>query len=150
VPIEILDQPVGGIAELADMQDVGVGIVLGTPGDGRTAEHDRTSVAVRAPNHVVDARTLHVHARDEDRVGPAEIVLARGARVLVDEAHVPRVRQIGGHGEQTLRRHERSHTPAEKRVRVLKGPEGARVDGIHAENPAPRGRCVRRAHGSRG
>ena len=38
---------------------------------------------------VVDLRLLDVHAADEDRVGPGEILVGGAAQVLVDEAHLP-------------------------------------------------------------
>src|SRR5207249_4181907 len=82
-------------------------------------------------------------------VGPAEVVIGCRARVLVDESDVPRLGQIRGHREQPLGRHERAHAPAEERVRVLESAERASVDRIHAEDPAPRGRGVGRAHGTR-
>src|SRR6267142_2537721 len=87
--IEVLDQPVGRVPQLAEVQHVRVEVVLGAARHGGTAEHHGPAVGVGARDHVVDARPLHVHARDEDGIGPAEVVVGGRARVLVDEADLP-------------------------------------------------------------
>jgi len=136
MPIEVFDDAVGGVAELADVQQVGVRIVLGAAGDRGTADDDRTVVRVRTRDDVVDLRLLDVHARHEYRVGPAKVVGGRRLRVLVDEAHVPALRQVGGHHQQALGGHERADAPAEQWVRVVERAKRARVARIDAQNPA--------------
>jgi len=121
--VEVLDDAVGGIAELADVQEVGLRIVLGTARDRGPAEDDHAPVTVRARDDVVDEGALHVHPRHQHRVRPLKIRVAGGAGVLVDEADVPRFREVAGHDEQALRRHERADTAAKKRICILKGAE---------------------------
>ncbi len=70
VPVEVLDHAVGGVAQLADVEDVGVRVVLGAARDGRTADDHGPAVRVRAAHDVVDVRTLDVHARRRARRRP--------------------------------------------------------------------------------
>src|SRR5262249_30756170 len=79
VTIEVLDQLIGGVAELADVELIGIRIVLGAAGHRRTAEYDRPAVGVRARDNGVETRPLHVQAGDEDRIGPSEVVVRRRA-----------------------------------------------------------------------
>jgi hypothetical protein len=101
---------------------------------------------VGAPDDLVDLRALHVHARDEDDVGPGEVLARRGARVLVDEADLPGFGEIRGDRQEALRRHEGADPPTEERVSVLEGAERARIRRIDAENAAMIGRAIGRPH----
>ena len=81
---------------------------------------------------VADLRLLHMHAADEHRVGPGEIRVGRLAEVLVDEAHLPALRQVGGDHQQALRRHEGLHV--HQRVGAREGAERGGVGGEDAQD----------------
>ncbi len=61
---------------------------------------------MRAAADIVHLLTLDMHAADEHRFRPFEILRRRGADVFVDEADRPVRRQISRDQQQTLRRHE--------------------------------------------
>ena len=82
-------QFLGRVAQFADMEKVGVGVELGTGGNRGTAERDRLAVAMGAGADVADLPALHVHAADEDGVGPGKIRFAGGSDVFVDEPDPP-------------------------------------------------------------
>ena len=144
--VEVLEEPVGGVSHLSQVEDVRGGVVLRASRD-RGPPHDYGPVArVRAPDDVVDVRPLDVHPRRQHDVGPPEIRLGRALRILVDEPHVPRCGQVRGDDQQALGRHERPHAAAKKRIRVLERAERLRVLRKHAQDPAATGWSVRRAH----
>jgi hypothetical protein len=82
-----------------------------------------------------DAAPLHVHAAHEDCVAPREVGVCRRTDVLVDNAHLPSARQVGGDEEEALRRHERADAGQEV-VRVLERPERRCVGREDAEDPS--------------
>src|SRR6185503_16822525 len=61
LPVEIFDQPVGRVAELADVNDVGSRVVLGTAGHRRPAQDHGTALRVCTRDDVLDVRELDVH-----------------------------------------------------------------------------------------
>jgi len=64
------------------------------------------------------ALALRMHAGSQHDIGPSEVSIARAADVLVDEAHLPRGRQVRGNGQNALRRHQRHRVREEaKRIR---------------------------------
>ena len=136
VGVEVGDDSVGRVAQLTEVHDVGVGIVFGAARDRRPAEHDRFAVRVRPLDDPMDPGALHVHARDEQRVGPGQLIGARGPGVLVDEAHLPRLGQVGRDDQEPLRRHERAHAAPEQRIRALERAERAGVPRIDEEDTA--------------
>src|ERR1051325_3330055 len=73
---------------------------------------------------------------------------SRRAPVLVDEPHLPRLRQIGGDDQQALRRHEGAYAAAEEPIGMVERAERARVPGINAQDSSRVGRYVGRAHAS--
>ena len=60
--IQKCDELVGRVTELADMDEVCVGVQLGGTGGGGSAERHRASAFVRPLYDVIDGGTLHVHA----------------------------------------------------------------------------------------
>ena len=89
VGVEVLEEPVGAVAQLAQMQHVGLGIVLGAAGRRGPPHRHGPALRMRPRDHVVDVAALDVHARHEDRVGPPEVACGGSARALVHEAHLP-------------------------------------------------------------
>jgi hypothetical protein len=150
VLVEPRDDRVGRVAHLAHLDEIGARVVLRAARHRRAAQHHRLAQAVGARDRRLDERALHVHAGEEDRVGPGELLSGRFPRVLVHEAHLPRLREIGRDHQQALRRHEGADPPAEERVGVVEGAEGGSVARGEAEDaPAVPGR-VAGAHQARG
>jgi hypothetical protein len=100
------EQRVGGVAELADMQVVERGIIFRTGADRGTADRDGQIEFMSAAADVVHLLALDMHAADEHGFRPLEIGFGRGRQVLVDEADLPLLGQIGRKHQQPLRRHE--------------------------------------------
>ena len=134
--VEVTDDRVGGVAELAHVQQIRVRIVFGTPGHRRPPQHDHAIAGVGPANDALDLAALDVHAGDEHGVGPAEVRVAGGGDVLVDEPHLPALRQVRGDHQQALGRHERPHAPAEEGVGVLERAERRRIAWRDAEDVA--------------
>jgi len=132
IAVEQGDQGVGRVADLADVQVVEVRIEKRAGGNRRTAEHADLAARVRPACDVLHCAALDVHAADKDRVCPIDLSIFRGADVLIDEADIPALRQIGGDEENTLRRHE-GFDPHQA-IRVLERAEGGRVAREHAQN----------------
>ncbi len=133
VPREDRDQLLGRITEFADMEIIGIGIIVGTGGYRRAAEGDGLFMPMRSAADVVDLPTLNMHAADEHGIGPGEIAVLGRLHILVDEAHIPMFRQGGGNDEQALRRHE-SFDACRELIGIFKGAEGGRVAREDAEN----------------
>ena len=148
VRVEILEEPVRRVAELAQVQDVGVGVELGASRHRGPAEDDGLAVSMGARDQVEDLRALDVHARGQHRVRPAEVGVRGAPRVLVHEAQLPRRGQVRGDDEKPLGRHERADAAAEERIGMLEGPEGARVGGVDAEDATAARRPIARSHAS--
>ncbi len=125
---------VGGVAHLADMQVVDLGIHLGRRRGRRAAQRHRLAGRMRAVGDVVDLRGLHVHAADHHHIGPGEIGGGRGVDVFVDETDRPALRHVGGDQQQPLRRHERPHA-LHQPVGVVKSAEGRGVAREHTQDP---------------
>jgi len=68
--------------------------------------------------------------------GQGQLVGARGPGVLVDEARLPRLGQVGGDDQEPLRRHERARAAPEQRIRALERAERAGVPRIDEEDTA--------------
>ena len=143
--VEAADQVVGGVAHLADVQIVELGIHLGRARHRRPAERRDLAGRVGARADVLDLRLLDVHAAHQHHVGPGEVGLGRARDVLVDEAHRPGVRHVGGDQQEPLRRHEGAH-PAHQRKGMLERAERRRVGGKHAEDAALAPNGNRRTH----
>jgi len=111
IAVEQGDQPVRRVTELADVQIIEVGVVVGAAGDRGATERGRLPESMGALVDVENLPTLDVHAADENGIRPGELRILRRTDVLVDEAHVPRPRQIGGDNENALRRHEGENPP---------------------------------------
>jgi hypothetical protein len=90
---------------------------------------------VCARGDIVDLRGLHVHAAHCNYVGPFEIGGRCARDVLVDEAHRPSPRKIGGDQQQALRRHERAHA-LHQAIGVTECAESRRVMREDAQHPA--------------
>jgi hypothetical protein len=117
------------------MEQVDVGIVVGCGGDRGAAQRDDLADIMRAPRDVVDARPLDVHARDENHVGPRELLRRGALNVLVDEHHLPLFRDQFHHQQDALWRHEALHV-AHEREGVVEGAEAVAVTREDAEDLA--------------
>ena len=135
VLVEAGDQPVRGVADLADVEVIEFRVRFGRARHRWPAERDRLAGSLGAAGDVVNLRRLDVHAADKDGVGPGQIVGAGRPDVLVDKANRPVRGHIGGDQQQALRRHERAHAP-EQMVGVGERAEGRRVSREYAKNPA--------------
>ena len=133
--IEAGDQPIGGISHLADVEIVDVGIHLGRGGCRGAAQHHDLAGCVRALGDIVDLLALHVHAADQDDVGPFELGGGGLADILVDEADRPSFRHVRRDQEEALRRHEGAH-PLHQPIGVVEGTERGRVMRKNAQDPA--------------
>jgi hypothetical protein len=80
---------------------------------------------------IVDLSPLHMHAADENHLGPGEIVVGGGRHVLVDETNRP----AGWHrccdDQEALGRHEGAN-PIGQRIGELECAERRRVARKHA------------------
>ncbi len=90
---------------------------------------------MRAFGDVVDLRRLHMHAADDDDVGPFEFGRCGRADVLVDEADRPLFRHIGRDQQEPLRRHEGAHA-FHQPVGVIERAERRRVMRKDTQDPA--------------
>ncbi len=70
---QLLDQAVGGVAELADMEIVELRIILRAGTHRGPAQRHRAAGRVGAGADIVHLLALDVHAADEHRVRPCEI-----------------------------------------------------------------------------
>ena len=116
------DQIIGGIAKFADMQIVEGRIVIRAGADRRAAERDRQIEGMGAAADVVHLLPLDMHAADEHRFGPVEILGRGGADIFVDETDFPVGRQICRDDQKALRRHEGLDAVGQ-RIGVLECPE---------------------------
>jgi hypothetical protein len=131
--VERGDQPIGGVAELADVQIIEIRVELGGAGHRGAAEHGYFSDSPGARSNVANLRALHVHAADHHDVGPGKVLAARPTDVLVDKAHRPHLGQIRGDQQQPLRRHESPHA-AQQRIGMRKRAERRRVGRKNAQD----------------
>ena len=128
-----LEQLIGGVAELADMEIVERRIIIRARADRGTAERDRQVELMGAAADVVHVLALDVHAADEDGLRPFELFPRRAAEILVDELDLPFLGQIGREQQQALRRHEGADAVGQ-RVGMLERAERRRVTREDAEN----------------
>ena len=128
-------QSVGGLADLADMEIVEVGIHFRRAGHRWPAERGHLAGGFRAAGDVVNLRRLDVHAADQDGIGPGEIGGAGRPDILVDEADRPWLGHVGRDQQQALRRHEGAHPP-EQVIGVGKRAERGRIGRKYAKDPA--------------
>src|SRR5438034_2247438 len=84
--VEVLDDAVGGIAELADVQEVGLRIVLGTARDRGPAEDDHAPVTVRARDDVVDEGALRSEEHTSELQSHSDLV----CRLLLEKKKTTR------------------------------------------------------------
>jgi hypothetical protein len=133
--IEQGNEPVGAVADLADVQIIEIRVHFRCARHRWTAECRHLAGRFRAAGDVVNLRRLNVHAADKDDIGPGEIRGAGRLDVLVNEADRPWLGHIGRDQQQALWRHERAHA-AEEMIGVRERAERGRVGGKHAENSA--------------
>src|SRR5262249_35239920 len=88
---------------------------------------------MRPTADVIHLLTLDVHAADEHDLGPGEIVLGCRPDVLIDEANLPLLGQIGRNQQQTLRRHEGLHAVGQ-RIGVFERTKRRSITRKYAEN----------------
>jgi len=136
IAIEPRDQLIGGVAELADMEIVDAAVLVGIARNGGPAEHSRLAEALRAIADGENVLALYVHAAQEHGIRRGDFVVAGGADVLVDEAHLPIFGKVGGNGEKTLRRHEGAR-PAAQRIGVFERPKGRAISRENAKYVPP-------------
>src|SRR4029077_15980671 len=103
---QMRDQLVRRITQFADMNIVERRIVVGTGADRRATDRYRQIMCMRAATYVVHLLALDVHAADQHRLRPFEVLRGGGANVFVDETDRPVFRQICRDQKQALRRHE--------------------------------------------
>ena len=92
---------------------------------------------MRAVADIVHLLALDVHAADEHRLRPFEILPGGTAEIFVDEADLPMRRQIGRDHEQALRRHEGLDAVGE-RIGIFERPESRCVARKHQQNATRR------------
>ena len=81
--VDALDDPIGGVPEFADVQDVDLRVVVRAGGDAGTAEDGDLAVRPGPGGDRADGGTLHVHAREKDRIGPFEMSIPQRFEVLI-------------------------------------------------------------------
>ena len=128
-------QPVGGLADLADMEIVEVRIHFRRARHRWPAERGHLAGGFGAAGDVVNLRRLDMHAADQDGIRPREIGGAGRRDILVDEANRPLLGHIGRDQQQALRRHEGAHPP-EQMIGVGKRAERGRIGRKYAKDPA--------------
>ena len=133
--VQARDQPVGAVADLADVDVVELRIHFRRAGDGRAAERDDLAGRFGAAGDVADLRRLNVHAADKHGIGPGEIGGARRRDIFIDEADRPLFGHISRDQQKPLRRHESAHPP-EQMIGMRERAEGRRIGRKHAEDAA--------------
>ena len=131
--VEAGNKPVGGVADLADVEVIEVRIKLGRAGDRGAAQHRDLACRLGARGDIVHLRRLDMHAADHDDIGPGEIGSLSRRDILVDKAHRPGRRQVGGDQQEPLRRHEGAH-PVHQTKGVGKRAERGRVSREDAKD----------------
>src|SRR5574342_1045575 len=87
--IQESDELVSCVSELSYMQEVHLGVHRGAAGGGGPAKGHGPPTCMRPAHDVLDKGPLHVHARDEHRICPAEVVGRGRPGVFVHETHMP-------------------------------------------------------------
>ncbi len=133
--IDPLEKAQRGVAGLAAVEQIDVGIIIGRGRNGRPAERDDLARVVGAAGDVVNAMPLDVHARNENHVGPGEFFRRHARDVLIDEFDFPLAGNQRRDDQNALRRHEALHV-AHERERVVERAEAVTVARKRAENAA--------------
>ena len=129
------NQLIGGVAQLAHLQEVKAGVVGRVPADRGPSGHGHLAGPVGPLSDLGHALALGVHARDHDHIHQLPVLVREGSDVFVLKTHLPGPGQIGGHGEDSLGGHE-GDVVAKELPGVVKGGEAGIEAGEDAEHPA--------------
>ncbi len=104
------------------MEIVEFGILLWSGRHRRAAQYARLAICPRSTGQLFHLGLLDVHAADQNDVCPGQFCVAHRSDVLVDEADLPSLRQVGSDDENSLWWHEGPH-PVHQWVGILKRAE---------------------------
>ena len=117
---------------LAEKNVVGVRELVWARADCRTADHGADPGPPGTVDKIEDRRFVNEHARDQRRVGPAQVVVAQSRDVQIENPEIPAVRQESGEcreAEWGVR-----CAFADDPDRVLESPVRLRREGLHQKH----------------